>query len=312
MNSIAKPEMTLKLILQVPSGWSMSGSGFTESCTGQCTATYQVASGDQRSIELEMQPNQSGSFVVEAQMEWWFGDDPTTLDGGAVELPLTVVPLATPVPTLAPQRAAPIPTSGGGDGCFSAGGSGGSGSLMLLGLLILPVVGLMARPLLSRPALPRAVKAGLTPLDLLGRTILVWPLRSVGAADHSPVRKAILNFLVIEAIALSLLALLIHIVWDDEPMRSNFTVLVWPLTSVIALLIASMLAKPGMPVILLGAPLMLWLALLILSHFSNLVMGDPSLFYASDSWASLIPILVIVAIAGIFALRNRGLGGRST
>ena len=125
-------------------------------------------------------------------------------------------------------------------------------------------------------------------------------------------RKAILNFLVIEAIALSLLALLIHIVWDDEPMRSNFTVLVWPLTSVIALLIASMLAKPGMPVILLGAPLMLWLALLILSHFSNLVMGDPSLFYASDSWASLIPILVIVAIAGIFALRNRGLGGRST
>ena len=157
MNSIAKPEMTLKLILQVPSGWSMSGSGFTESCTGQCTATYQVASGDQRSIELEMQPNQSGSFVVEAQMEWWFGDDPTTLDGGAVELPLTVVPLATPVPTLAPQRAAPIPTSGGGDGCFSAGGSGGSGSLMLLGLLILPVVGLMARPLLSRPALPRSL-----------------------------------------------------------------------------------------------------------------------------------------------------------
>ena len=131
VNSIAKPEMTLKLILQVPSGWSMSGSGFTESCTGQCTATYQVASGDQRSIELEMQPNQAGSFVVAAQMEWWFGDDPNTLDGDAVELPLTVLPLATTVPTQPaqpPQRSQPIPTSGGGDGCFSAGGSG---SLML-------------------------------------------------------------------------------------------------------------------------------------------------------------------------------------
>ena len=45
VNSIAKPEMTLKLILQVPSGWSMNGSGFTESCTGQCTATYVVDSG---------------------------------------------------------------------------------------------------------------------------------------------------------------------------------------------------------------------------------------------------------------------------
>ena len=61
-NSIAKPEMTLKFILQAPSGWSVSGAGFTEACSGQCTATYKVPSGAQRSINIEMMPNQAGSF----------------------------------------------------------------------------------------------------------------------------------------------------------------------------------------------------------------------------------------------------------
>ena len=160
VNSIAKPEMTLKLILQVPSGWSMSGSGFSESCTGQCTASYVVDSGDQRSVELEIQPNQAGSFTVEAQMEWWFGEDTSTLDGKAVSLPLNVIPLATPVPTALPRAVQPAftPPSNNGDGCFS---TPGSGSLVLLGLLILPVVGLIARPLLARPDVPRRPGQGL-------------------------------------------------------------------------------------------------------------------------------------------------------
>ena len=311
VNSIAKPEMTLKLVLQVPSGWSMSGSGFTESCTGQCTATYQVGSGDQRSIELEMQPNQAGSFMVEAQMEWWFEDDSSTLDGKAVSLPLTVAPLTTPIPTLPPQRAAPIPTSGGGDGCFSAGGSGGPGSLMLLGLLILPVVGLMARPLLSRP-LPRMARAGLAPLELLGQTILVFPMHSIRTGSHSSGRRAILTMLVIEALALALFALLLHIAWAGDPMRSNLTVLVWPITSLIVLYTVSLLVRPNMPVVLLGVPLMLWLALLTLLHISHYFADDPVLFYASDNWTSLIAILVVTGIAGIFSLRDKGLGGRTT
>ena len=154
LSSTPWPEM---LILQVPSGWSMSGSGFSESCTGQCTAS--MCPGDQRSVELEMQPNQAGSFTVEAQMEWWFGEDTSTLDGKAVSLPLNVIPLATPVPTALPRATQPsFPPPSNGDGSLS---TPGSGSLVLLGLLILPVVGLIARPLLARPDVPRRPGQGL-------------------------------------------------------------------------------------------------------------------------------------------------------
>ena len=68
-NSIAKPAMTLKFVLPVPSGWSMSGAGFTQACSGQCTATYTVPPGAQKSITLEMLPNQAGSFNADALME---------------------------------------------------------------------------------------------------------------------------------------------------------------------------------------------------------------------------------------------------
>ena len=79
-NSIAKPPMTLKFILRTPSGWALSGSGFTTSCAGQCIATYTVESGEQRNITLEMLPKQVGSVAVEARMEWYFGEDTSTLE----------------------------------------------------------------------------------------------------------------------------------------------------------------------------------------------------------------------------------------
>ena len=104
-NSIAKPEMTLKFILQVPSGWSISGAGFAEACSGQCTATYQVPSGEQKSIFLEMLPNQTGSFNAEALMEWYFGDDVSTLTRESKSLALNVVgPAANPTPIYIPTR----------------------------------------------------------------------------------------------------------------------------------------------------------------------------------------------------------------
>ena len=174
VNSIAKPEMTLKLILPVPSGWSMSGSGFAESCTGQCTATYTVPSGKQRSIDLEMQPNQPGSFTVEAKMEWWFGDDVTTLTGDYKDLVLNVVgpptpthpPTPTPFPTAIPAPIAPSGNNGGG-GCGV--GFSGSGDLALLALLALPLAGSLARPQIAEPALPPLAQLGLVSIAGLRR-----------------------------------------------------------------------------------------------------------------------------------------------
>ena len=141
VNSIAQPEMTLKLIMQVPSGWSMSGSGFTESCTGQCTASYQAASGDQRSIEIDMQPNQAGSFTAEAQMEWWFNDDVSTLDGKAVSLPMVVIDPSAAAPgpearrAMEATRAAVINAySGGGTTSLHPVGFGQRGLQLPVGL----------------------------------------------------------------------------------------------------------------------------------------------------------------------------------
>jgi len=92
VNSIGKPPMTVQFILRVPSGWSLSGAGFVESCTGQCSATYKVRTGGNRSIQITLQPNQSGSFVIQGRMEWLFGDDQRTLGGQNLLLPVTVKP----------------------------------------------------------------------------------------------------------------------------------------------------------------------------------------------------------------------------
>ena len=154
VNSIAKPEMTLKLILQVPSGWSITGAGFADSCSGQCTAIYEVPSGKERAINLTMLPNQPGSFVVDAQMEWWFGDDRATLDGGRKSLELTVAGSRHAASTLAPTAELPAitapPAGEKENGCGTPMVSNGESDLAWLGLLVLPLLGLVSRPIGSR------------------------------------------------------------------------------------------------------------------------------------------------------------------
>ena len=117
--------------------------------------------------------------------------------------------------------------------------------------------------------------------------------------------------LVMEALGLTALALLLHVLWADHPERSNLTVMVWPLTSLIVLLTAFLLSRDNMPELILGVPLMLWVAILMLAHFSNFLQDDASLFYPADVWTSLIMILPFLGIAGLFALRNKMMGRRN-
>ena len=98
-NSIVKPEMTLQLVLQLPSGVSISGEGLSNSCSVQCSAIYQVPTGQNRDFLLTAVPNQSGSFEVAGRMEWYFGDDTATYAGKSASLTLNAVkPLETPTP----------------------------------------------------------------------------------------------------------------------------------------------------------------------------------------------------------------------
>ena len=152
VNTIAKPEMTLQFILQVPSGWSMSGAGLTDACSGQCVATYKLAPGELKSTFLHMLPNQIGSFDAKGRITWYFGDDTQILYGESVSLELTVTesstlapppaPTSTPTPGVAPTVAfAPAtPPVNSGGGCGFTSNSKSAGDIALL--LALPLLGL--------------------------------------------------------------------------------------------------------------------------------------------------------------------------
>ena len=164
-NPITNPDVTLQLVLKAPSGWSVSGAGFAQSCTGQCIATYQMSPGEQQSININMLPNQPGAFAVTGDLTWYFGEDRETAGNKSVSLDLNVTPppapTATPRPTPAPTpiptvTPTPIPTAtptpppatqaaapdGGGNGGCSAPAKSGGGELAMLGVLALPLLGL--------------------------------------------------------------------------------------------------------------------------------------------------------------------------
>ncbi len=106
-NSIAQPPMTLTLRLTPPAGWSVSSTGSAEACGVPCNARYTVNSGDTRNITVDMVPNQPGSFLVEAKLEWWYGDDKSTLVSlEPQKLAITVIAPATPIRESAPSETA--------------------------------------------------------------------------------------------------------------------------------------------------------------------------------------------------------------
>ena len=47
VNSLGKPAMLSRLILELPSGWSMDGEGFADKCSGLCSANYSIPTGEQ-------------------------------------------------------------------------------------------------------------------------------------------------------------------------------------------------------------------------------------------------------------------------
>ena len=107
------------------------------------------------------------------------------------------------------------------------------------------------------------------------RLVLVGPGQAINSVNDSPFRKSLLVLLVVEAVALSLLALILHFLWSDVPGRSNFTVLVLPLATMIVLGTVSLLGRPGVPVIFLGVPLAFWMGILPLLHLGQFALDDP-------------------------------------
>ena len=153
-NGLAKPPMTARLTLKLPSGWSMDGEGFANKCSGLCTANHEIATGDQQYVEVAAYPNHTGTFLLEGRVEFVY-DGEQESNFVARDVPITVRPgvggntrvqplptsqqqlTATPPPTAPPQPTAtpPPPTatqaapaSAGGNGGQQPGGGPGNGA----------------------------------------------------------------------------------------------------------------------------------------------------------------------------------------
>ena len=97
VNLITNPNMTVQLILQVPSGMSVTSVEFIEGGGGQYTATYTVEPGNTRLIEVRIKANQAGNVFVRGDLCYYFAEDKSTAEYRTVTLPVTVGAAKTPV-----------------------------------------------------------------------------------------------------------------------------------------------------------------------------------------------------------------------
>lgn len=97
VNLITKPVMTGQLILTPPSGMSVTSSGFVVSGAGQYTTTYTLDPGSVKDIEVRIQTNQIGNFIVKGRIVYYFGDNKSTAEDHTLELPIKVRSAKKPI-----------------------------------------------------------------------------------------------------------------------------------------------------------------------------------------------------------------------
>jgi LemA protein len=97
VNLITKPVMTGQLILTPPSGMSVTSSGFVVSGAGQYTTTYTLDPGSVKDIEVRIQTNQIGNFIVKGRIVYYFGDNKSTAEDHMLELPIKVRSAKKPI-----------------------------------------------------------------------------------------------------------------------------------------------------------------------------------------------------------------------
>ena len=99
-NALNKPNMTVRLLLEIPSVWEVDGEGFAERCSGVCNAVYDVYTAQQELIQITAYPNQTGSSRIAGRIEWHYaGED--TLHHITHDVPIRVTAGANGKPTIA-------------------------------------------------------------------------------------------------------------------------------------------------------------------------------------------------------------------
>lgn len=90
VNLITKPVMTAQIILSPPSGMSVTSSDFVVSGAGQYSTTYKLEPGSAKDIEIMIQTVQTGDFIVEGRVIYYFGTDLSTQEDHRLNLPVKV------------------------------------------------------------------------------------------------------------------------------------------------------------------------------------------------------------------------------
>ena len=62
--------LTANLIVRVPNGWSLTGSGYAQACTGVCNTVYELTPGENKPLLMEVIPNEVGRNQIHAKVEW--------------------------------------------------------------------------------------------------------------------------------------------------------------------------------------------------------------------------------------------------
>jgi Tol biopolymer transport system component len=90
VNLVGNPGMVVQLILQVPSGMSVTSAPFVAGGGGQFTASYEVEPGYVRQTEVHVRPNEAGQFNIVGYVAYYLKGDQSTAEYRTVSLPVTV------------------------------------------------------------------------------------------------------------------------------------------------------------------------------------------------------------------------------
>lgn len=90
VNLITKPTMHVQAIIIPPSGMSISSSEFVDSGAGQYTATFELAPGQGKDIEVRIAANQVGNFNVTGRVVYYFGENKNIAEDHTLLCPIHV------------------------------------------------------------------------------------------------------------------------------------------------------------------------------------------------------------------------------
>lgn len=89
-NLIGNSDLTIQLIIETPSGISVTSSAFIESGGGQYTSTFVLSPGESKGTRIQIDPTAAGRYTITGHAVYYFGDDTNDRQSRSVDIPITV------------------------------------------------------------------------------------------------------------------------------------------------------------------------------------------------------------------------------